>query len=66
MIAGCFVLHLYCENPDCTEPMFESQRAPETRAKAYAEARKYGWQINARESKAYCPVCKKLPGKKNW
>jgi len=65
MIAGCYSLHLYCDNYDyasVTRGGHEFEEFPheftaELGSTCRADARKLGWKFNIRKGEATCPKC---------
>ncbi len=66
MIAGSYVLHLYCDGPEHErhDYAYRSRVEPghfgrdcETGSAARAQARKCGWRLNLQEGTALCPRC---------
>lgn len=80
MIVGCYAADFYCQNsptaaetvdgegtcssytPGITGP---HQFTGNTRTEAYAEARAYGWRIDVKTERAWCPVCAATMKKKS-
>lgn len=61
MIAGCYLLHLYCENRRKADGVHEYDEFPheythEFGSRCRADARKDGWKLT-KDGKAYCPKC---------
>ncbi len=65
MIAGCYTLHLYCDNYDSTVlgcngheyNEFPHQYHAELGSTCRAKARAAGWQVNYKTGEAICPRC---------
>jgi hypothetical protein len=65
VIVGCYVLDLYCDDPNCPDQRFHttpSQFTDETGSGARAEARRAGWRLNLDDGTALCPKCVKRHG----
>lgn len=52
MIVGCYLLHLYCDNPDCST---SGEFTGTTEAEAKKEARQAGWCFIF--NRVYCWTC---------
>jgi hypothetical protein len=59
MIAGCYTLDLYCDYEDRAHPSFyfPHQFFGETYGECARQARRSGWTIGPKRSKAICPLC---------
>lgn len=56
MIAGCYTLDLYCDNPDCaSQGTGPDQYTAETGATCRRNARQRGWIIT--DDRQICPAC---------
>lgn len=69
MIAGCYLLDLYCDNYDetvlgCKGHKFDEfphQFTDEIGSRCRTMARKKGWRVNYKTGAATCPKCNKPP-----
>jgi hypothetical protein len=65
MIAGCYSLHLYCDNYTIESVQrgehefeeFPHEYTDELGSKCRAEARRDGWKFNWKHGAAICPKC---------
>ena len=57
MIAGTYILHLYCDCAACADNRSRAPRefTADTRAEAFYAARKAGWRWNKAKTLAYAP-----------
>jgi hypothetical protein len=68
MMAGCYLLDLYCDTPGCENASCSGTEATggrcspgefyaETGAQARSQARKAGWKLNLQTGHVLCPTC---------
>lgn len=64
MMSGCYILHLYCDNKEATDHIYDEfphEYTHELGCTCRETARKRGWIIT--KDKQICPKCS---GKKPW
>jgi hypothetical protein len=63
MIVGCYDLNLYCDEPGHkprpAQDGADAEYCAETGGECRRDARKAGWKLQMRNSRAICPTCAK-------